>query len=549
MDEAETRTLLRAAGVTLADEQVAELTEQTEGWSAGLYFAALSIRARGGKAMGATTLSGSDRVVSDYLKSELLAHLSPDIFRFLTRSAVLERMSGPLCDAVLETSGSAASLESLARSNLFLVPLDRTSESYRYHHLFQELLRSELASAEPGVVPGLLARATDWSEANGQPEAAIGYAQQAGDVDRVARLVERYGQPVYQSGRVATTERWFDWLERHGALERNAAVAMLGGIVSAVRGRPAEAERRAEAADRASYDGTLPDGSASVDSWKAVLSAVRCACGVVRMQADAEFAVRTLARPSQFRPAALMLLGVSQLLAGEVDHADDVLADAVEEGLELGALEAAAVALGERGAVAIGRGAWVQAEERADRAVRLIRRSRMEEYASSAFTFGVAARVALHRAQAKRAGEHLAQAQRLRPLLTYALPWLSVQTRLELARAYLTLADPGGARTMLREVDALLRRQPELGTLPSQVDELRASLTAMRAEAPGASSLTTAELRLFPYLGTHLSFRQISERLDVSKHTVKTQAMSVYRKLNVTSRSDAVERARGLGLL
>jgi len=124
MDEAEACHLLRAAGVNLPDAQIAELTELTEGWAAGLYLAALSIKARGGNRNGEVTVSGSDRLVSDYLSSELLAHLSPDEFRFLTRTAVLERMSGPLCDAVLEEGGSDAILESLARSNLFLVPLD-----------------------------------------------------------------------------------------------------------------------------------------------------------------------------------------------------------------------------------------------------------------------------------------------------------------------------------------------------------------------------------------------------------------------------------------
>ena len=124
MDAAEAGRLLRAAGVDLPDAQVAELTEQTEGWSAGLYLAALAIRARGVRAEGAATFSGRDRLVSDYLRSELLAHLSEDDLQFLTRTAVLEQMSGPLCDAVLKESGSALMLESLERSNLFLVPLD-----------------------------------------------------------------------------------------------------------------------------------------------------------------------------------------------------------------------------------------------------------------------------------------------------------------------------------------------------------------------------------------------------------------------------------------
>ena len=138
----------------------------------------------------------------------------------------------------------------------------------------------------------------------------------------------------------------------------------------------------------------------------------------------------------------------------------------------------------------------------------------------------VAARVALHRGEAERAHELLARAQRLRPRLTYALPYFAVQTRLELARAYLAIADAGGAETMLREIEAMLRRQPDLGTLPAQVEELRASLKTMRADAPGASTLTEAELRVLPYLATHLSFREIGERLYLSRHTVKSHAMA-----------------------
>ena len=250
MDEAEARRLLSAGGLDLPDDQVAELTEHAEGWPAGLYLAALSIRARGLRAKSAATFSGSDRLVSDYLRSELLAHLPADDVRFLTRTAVLERLSGPLCDAVLEQSGSAEILESLARSNLFLVPLDAHGGWYRYHHLFQEMLRSDLARAEPDLEYSLLARATEWCEANGQLETAIGYAQQAGDVDRVAQLVERCALSAYLSGRVATSERWLRWLEHHGALERNALVAVIGGVIATAQGRPEQAERFADAAEQ-----------------------------------------------------------------------------------------------------------------------------------------------------------------------------------------------------------------------------------------------------------------------------------------------------------
>jgi LuxR family maltose regulon positive regulatory protein len=541
--------LLGGAGVDLPAVELAELADHAEGWPAGLYLAALSIRTRGASAGTPAAFAGSDRLVADYLRSELLAHLLPDEARFLTRTAVLERMSGPLCDAVLESSGSAAILESLERTNNFLVPLDRERQWYRYHHLFQELLRAELEHDEPELAPRLLGHAVEWCAANGQLEAALGYAQEAGDVDRAAKLFEMCGPLVYQSGRIATTERWLGWLEAHGAMERNAAVAALGSAVAGTWGRPAEALRLAEVFERATYEGSLPDGSASVDSWRALVRAQLCRRGVAQMRADAEFSVRTLAPGSFNRPNAGLQLAFAVWLGGEDDEADDVFADVAEEGLEMGTLEAAALAVAERAAIAAARGAWVDAEESVERALQITGRSRMEEYPTTTFVYALAARVALHRGAAERAQELLARAQRLRPRLTYSVPFFAIQTRLELARAYLTLADAGGAWTMLREIEPILRRQPDLGRLPAEVEELRASLKTMRANAPGASTLTAAELHVLPYLATHLTFPEIGDRVYLSRHTVKSHAMAIYRKLNVTSRNDAVERAHTLGLL
>ena len=129
------------------------------------------------------------------------------------------------------------------------------------------------------------------------------------------------------------------------------------------------------------------------------------------------------------------------------------------------------------------------------------------------------------------------------------MPFYAVQARVELARAYVALTDVAGARTVLREADDMLRRRPHLGALADDVATLKGQLDTLRAEMIGASSLTTAELRLLPLLSTHLSFREIGSRLFISPNTVKTEAISIYRKLGVSSRGDAVERAEYLGLL
>jgi len=161
-----------------------------------------------------------------------------------------------------------------------------------------------------------------------------------------------------------------------------------------------------------------------------------------------------------------------------------------------------------------------------------------------------AARVALHRGEVQTARQHLISAQRTRALLTYALPHLAVQARIELVGVHLALGDLAGARTLMQEVNELIRRRPGLGSLIGEAQALRDRLASERgSSAPGASSLTAAELRLLPMLATHLSFAEIAAELFLSRNTVSSQAMSIYRKLGAGSRSQAVARSRELGLL
>ena len=160
------------------------------------------------------------------------------------------------------------------------------------------------------------------------------------------------------------------------------------------------------------------------------------------------------------------------------------------------------------------------------------------------------ARVAAHRGDIAAARLELVSAQRLRHLLTYAYPYIAVQARIELTRVHLALADLAGARTLMREIDELLRRRPRLGTLVGEAETLRAQLSRERgAGSPGVSALTAAELRVLPLLTTHMSFAEMGRELFLSPNTVKTQALSAYRKLGAASRSQAVARARDLGLL
>ena len=545
----EAASLLRAAGLALENGDVAALHRQTEGWAAGLYLAALYLR-EGDPGRVAPAFDGGDRFLSEYVESEFLARISPRERAFLTRTAVLERMCGPLCEEVLDEPGSAVMLAELARSNLLLVPLDRRGEWYRYHHLFRDMLLAELERREPALIPALWHRAASWCLRNGLPEEALEYSIAAGDVDTAAGLVTGLAVAVYRQGRVTTLQQWFGWLDERGGIEGHPMAAVLTSLLSALTARPAHAERWADVVDRWQYrDGAQPEDPAA-EAWAALLRAIMCRHGVEQMGADADEAVRAFAAGNAADPAPLALQGIARILSGDLDGGEASLRDAVGVAGDADAPDTLAVAQCERSLLAIARNDWSQAEALADQARTALRQAWLEESYLTPLVCAAQARVAMRRRDLPAARQELIAAQRSRPELTYAIPHVAVQVRIELARVYLALSDLEGARTLMREIDELLRRRPGLGTLVNQARALRDTLAREHgSNMPGASALTTAELRLLPMLATHLSVPQIGEELFLSPNTIKSQAISIYRKLGVSARNPAVTRARELGLL
>jgi LuxR family transcriptional regulator, maltose regulon positive regulatory protein len=522
--------LLRAAGADVTEDEAGRLAERTEGWPAGLALAALSLRDLNGDRY---ELTGDDRYVSEYFRSEYLSRLSRPRLTFLRRTSVLEKMSGPLCDAVLEATDTASELESLASQ--LLVTLDSQGSWYRYHRLFRELLRSELDKHEPNLAPELHRRAADWFEVHGEPESELEHAGAAGDTARVARIIVSIALPAYSRGRAAAVEGWLEQFDDDALLAGYPAVAAQGAWIHALRGRAPEADRWLAAAEGSDADGPA-----------AVTRAAMCKAGVRRMLADAEAALAALPENSHWRPLALLLAGIALLLSEENDRAVRFLRDAAGEAERLGLTETLVVALAERSLLAEAEG-----DQAEGRHLALLTRDHLEKldgYPTTSIALAVSARALLQKGRYDEARSYLAKACALTPLLT-AAPWLAVQARLELARVHLTLRDDGAARGLLSEAGAILRTQPDLGTLAAQATDLRRELRKIPEHGNGKSGLTRAELRLLPLLATHLSFREIGERLFVSRNTIKTQAISTYRKLGVSSRSDAIDRAAELGLV
>ena len=539
MDREEAHALLKGSGVEDVDRRD-DAMELTEGWPAGLYLAGLAARS-GSAYEHATKIVGGDRYIVDYLRTEVLDHFSEARVTFLTRTAILERFCGPLCDAILETDGSTRALERLEESNLLIVPLDRTRSWYRYHHLLAEFLLSELRRREPDVEAALHNRAARWFDAHGMHEQAIAHAFAADDFDLAAHIMGRVMRQTYGLGRADTVFEWLRRVEHAKRLGEFPAVAAMGALMFALSGDEVSADRWAgqlnwEAAD------DLPE-----PAW--ILRALRARDGIAQVRADArEARLRAQADPD-WLAAALELEGFSYLWEGDVERADSLFDKAVAAGEWFSGLPATTIALAARGVVAIARGDWDAAMTFSDQSLAIIAQHDLKLYLTSGLPLAVAARCAVRRGDPHGARRLLASAAGIRPNLTTATRAISVHTLTELATAHVELGDIAGARLILRETADIVARSGDLGLLRLQYDDLKARLAAEFSSTMGAVVLTSAEMRLLPYLATHLSFPEIGERLYVSRHTVKTQAMSIYRKFGASSRSEAVGRATELGLL
>lgn len=547
MDPREASMLAAGAGSEVTDDVARDLVDETEGWPVALYLVARSVRRQG--TLPSSTETGRRRSVVEYVRDEFLAGLDAEAVQFLTRSSVLARMSGPSCDAVTRTFGSAERLERYAHSNLLVIPLDDDRTWYRYHHVFHDLLRAELEHREPAQVPTLRGRAAAWAESQGLLDEAVEYAMAAGDVDRAARIVSDRGLDLYRSGRVATLERWFAWFDDGGHMADHPEIATAGAWMTALTGHAAAAERWATAADATRPRVADGDDGDDLDGLVDLMRATLCREGIAQAHVDVERAQRLLPIDHAWRPSLLTIAGVVRYCTGDLDGADRLLVEATDRADEAGAGPAHSVALAQRALVAVTRGESRAAQQLVSAGLDVVDQRRLQDHATNVFVYAVAARVVGGTGEAARTRELIGRAQRLRPRLNHSIPHLALQARLALAQALLTLGDGAGARTMVREIDELLRLRPGLGMLDDAVEALRPRLDTTPSGAVGASTLTVAELRVLPLLQTHLTFREIGGRLFVSPNTVKTQAISVYRKLGVTSRSDAVGRAVELGLV
>jgi LuxR family transcriptional regulator, maltose regulon positive regulatory protein len=544
LDATGAQKIFSAQHLNLSEEMADALIERTEGWPAGLYLAAVLSKESDGQS---GVITGDDRYVADYLYREALSRLPEDSQRFLRYTAVLDQLCGPLCDAVVASPGGAERLHELEASSLFVIPLDRRREWYRYHALFREFLLGELRRRDPAIVEKLHLRAADWYEANGAPRLSVEHLLHTTERDRSVQLVTQLIGETLQTGEISTGRRWLTRLGQAG-IERYPPLAVYAALEGVLCGEPTRAERWAAFLDGASFSMAPAADFASFESGRALVRAMMCAAGVEQMLSDAAFVVSQEPPWSGWRDRALCALAEAHVLAGDTDQARSCFAELCSTAVEHGQVDVLVRAEPQLGRLAMDRGDWQEGADRVDLALTMIDKKQMQDYVSSLLAYSGAARLCFHRGDLDEAHRYLLRAMRDRPLATYAWPQVAVRLRTEMAKLYLDLGHATTSRQLLREIEDIMIRRPALGTLADQVEALRAELADVSA-GRGPGPLTPAELRLLPYLQTHLTLGAIAERLFVSRNTVNSQVTSIYRKLGVSSRPEAVSQATTMGLV
>ena len=550
LDPAEAGAVLAASGQAVDPRDAHSIIERTEGWPVGVYLSGLALRADRDTVVLARDLGGDSPFIADYLRSEILDSTDPDTLRFLLRTSVLDRLCGPLCDAVLAGTGSAERLLGLQRVNLLVVPLDGRDRWYRYHQLLSDELRAELGRREPGTVPLLHARASRWYEANGGLDAAIWHAKASGDMARTGELVWTRAPDYLSTGRQDTLRRWLrDLGERQ--IASSSRLALSASWLSLQSADP-EGMRRwllfAEAREGADWRARI--GHSEVAAGIAILHALIAVDGFESMRALAAAAYSGLPPDSTWRSMCCLLEGVALRFTDRIGEAEARLREGEQTALSLAAPGVRAACLASLGNLAIDRGDWRAAAALIEQTREAVVANNLHRVSTAAHSMSAMALLLAHDGDRAEARSALNTARRLGAEIGAIAPWFAVEGRTVQARAALLLGDPAEARLLVDEARTILAAVGPSPVLESMVESTAAAVgAAPPTTAAPETTLSTAELRVMQYLPTHLSFPQIAQRLRLSRHTVKSQALSAYRKLGVRCRADAVESARALGLI
>lgn len=540
LDRLEASQLFHVHG--LDDDALDETLSATEGWAAGLRLALL---AGGPASVGLTAVRGDQHAIAAYLTEEVLDRQPAELQRFMLRTSILERLSPDLCYAVTGDDDAGTHLATLALKSLFVTALDDHDEWYRYHHLFAELLAALERRREPGELAGLHRRAAEWHHAHGDVVRAVRHWLAAGDPKAAAWPAFCAGYELVDRGRVESARRMLDGFTDQQLGENIALTMAAGWLYGTVLGDPVKGERWRRAACTApAGDELTPDGSSTWRAFQAGLRSLLAPDGVTRMLADARLSLALEEEAGADVSEAMRVVGVATYLCGQPRRAtqsfEAVLSTCEEAPVR--AYSKAFLAL-----IAADEGRWDDAAQLDREALELAPDMTLDMSPGMYLALPMLlahARVLGH-LDDSGAGAAVTRAERYLGDMVPQVPWRVLLIEVTLGETQLARGELADAERWARRAEATLEHAPDPGMLQGRARRLRESLERLRMADP----VTPAERRVLDLLPTQLTADQMAARLFVSTNTVKTHLKSLYSKLEVTSRTGAVERARELGLL
>jgi len=542
LDRTEAAELVRLHGCKADAAAVDALLSVTEGWATGLHLACL---AAGGRPLEECLprIRGERGEIAAYLTSEVLDGQPADVQEFLLRTSVLTELTPALCKRVTGRDDAGELLAHIAREDLFVVPLGDEGHHYRYHHLFAEMLEAELESRHPGEGDELHRRAAGWYSARDEPDAEVRHLLAAGDVAAAGDVVAAAWLGLWNRGQAESVRRWLESFDDRQVLGHKPLTLTAGWVYTALDDGKLGARWGRAACGAPMDDAPSPDGAASLRSSQALLCATVAADGVRRMREDAELAASLETTPgTSWYADAQVSLGVARWLSGSTQRALHPLVVAAREG-SVSNPSAELAALGYLALISVDEAEWETAREYEARAS-----ARLTELG-----FGTSRRclpmlLARVKLLARRPGADVdAAAADVDRLLGHMVPhpWMGLLTHVVLGEVAVERGEMAAAETHASAAVALLERYPDAGVLRRRAERLRAAVERARVAEP----LTPAERRVLELLPTYLTEQQMAEQLFVAHNTVKSHLKGVYRKLEVSSRADAVQCARDTGLL
>jgi ATP/maltotriose-dependent transcriptional regulator MalT len=546
---AEAAALVRAVSATeLEETDLADLVQRTEGWPAGIYLAALSLRGHPSPSSFVRQFTGDNRFVGDFLAQEVLSRQPREIRDFLCQTAILDRFTPSLCDAVVGSANATEIIDTLDRENLFLVALDDDRQWFRYHQLFGQMLLSRLMQTEPDLVPVLHRRASEWHQRSGSVEEAIAHALAGGDITGAVEVVARNWPRCIDTGRMRTLRAWLGSIG-DDRIRASPVAAHCAAWCAALSGEQDSVRRWLAVVEAGELDGPLPDGMPSLEFSAALLQGVFGFDGIRAMQESAAAAAELETDPaSPWYALARTSLGAALYLSGEFDAAFAQLSDAMQGSASHAVVRLLAYSV--MTLVAVERGRLGQAREFAATARAITGGDDLRDPPRSAIANTAAGAVAAMQGQLNEARGYFEQALRAGRRCSGMSPWVALDTMFRLVPVLYDLDDPAAAASLLGEARAVLAARPDGAKAQLiRADQLARQLDSRQFRPPLAEPLTDREEEVLRLLRGTLSLREIGQELFLSANTIKTHARAIYRKLGVSTRQEAVERGHQLGIL